>query len=171
MRLYESLVGNIGLGPHVVNEEFFKKLAKKRTANKIDYFKRFVEFFGFDQNKLLKTLRHTTQEYLKLTRTKKEIVTNDWFEWRCNKILNIIEHNYFFDIVGAYKDEYYRNMGDYWFRFDFDNQKLYILISDNIRDSIDKLRTFFKKSSVYRNESYSYWEFDIKDSLKDLSNI
>ena len=171
MNLYESLVGNLGIGPHIANQHFFEKMTKKRSADKIAYFRRFVKFFEFDQDKLLKSLRHSTQEYLKHSGTEKEIVTNDWFEWRFNKTLNIIEHNYFYDSAGAYKDEYYRNQGDYWFHFDFDNQKLRILISDNIRDSVDKLKSFFKKSSIYRNEFHSYWEFDIKDSIKDLSEI
>ena len=36
MRLYESLVSNVGIGPYIVNEEFFKELIGKNDTKRTD---------------------------------------------------------------------------------------------------------------------------------------
>ena len=125
--LTESLISNIGIGPHIANEEFFKKLAKKRKADKIDYFKRLIKYIGIDENEALKTLRDIEQRRLMNTGTRKEIITKDWFEWEWFSSFKWLSAAYIYESKGGYNDKYYNCIGsDDLIRFRFDDQSLYV---------------------------------------------
>lgn len=167
--LTESLISNIGIGPHIANEEFFKKLAKKREANKIDYFKRLVKYFGIDENEALKILRDDRQRKLMNTRTHKEIITKDWFEYKWFSSFRWFSVVYYYNSKGGYQDEYYNNIGDDLIRFKFDDQSLYI--NNELQKRLDKLDNVFKKHQIYYTGTSTYRVYYIKDSIKDLTKI
>ncbi len=167
--LTESLISNIGIGPHIANEEFFKKLAKKRKADKTDYFKRFVRYIGIDEDKALKILRDGQRRKLMNTGTHKEIITKDWFKWKWMSGLKWFLIEYQYNSKGGYQDEYYNNIGEDLIRFEFDDQSLYI--NDRLQKQFDKLDKIFKSHQIYYTGKSTYRVYYIKDSIKDLTNI
>ena len=171
MRLYESLVSNVGIGPHIANEEFFKKLAKKRKADKIDYLKRLIRYLGIDENEALKTLRDVEQRRLINTEFhSKEIITKDWFEWEWVSSFKWLSAVYHYESKGGYNDKYYNCVGsDDLIRFRFDVQSLYV--NNIFQKQLDKLDNVFKKYQICDTGISTYRVYYIKDSIKDLINI
>ena len=169
MRLYESLVSNVGIGPHIANEEFFKKLAKKRKADRIDYFKRLIKYIGIDENEALKALRDKEQRRLMNTGTRKDVITKDWFKWEwLSSDLSAYEYNY--QIKSGYDDKYYNYFGaSNLIRFRFDNQLLYV--NNIFQKQLDKLDNVFKKHHIRKIGITTYRVYYIKDSIKDLTQI
>ncbi len=167
--LTESLIGNVGIGPHIANEEFFKKLAKKRTADKIDYFKRLIKYFGIDENKALKMLRDGQQRKLMNTGTHKEVITKDWFEWKWYSSFKWFSVVHYYDSKGGYNDKYYNCIGEDLIRFRFDDQSLYV--NNIFQKQLDKLDNAFKKHQFNYTGISTYRVYYIKDSIKDLINI
>ena len=169
--LTESLISNIGIGPHIANEEFFKKLAKKRKADKIDYFKRLIKYIGIDENEALKALRDVEQRRLINTVFRsKEIITKDWFEWEWNSSFKYFSAVYHYESKGGYNDKYYNCVGDDdLISFRFDDQSLYV--NNIFQKQLDKLDNVFKKHQIRDTGISTYRVYYIKDSIKDLTNI
>ena len=63
--LYESLVGNLGIGPHKFNEEFFRELNGNSKTERLAYLQRFISYIDFDVDKVTKLLHNSTQKYMK----------------------------------------------------------------------------------------------------------
>lgn len=169
--LIESLVSNVGIGPHIANEQFFEKLARKRTVNKISYFKRFSEYIGIKEEDVLKVMKDIEQEALKHIGTQKEIITKGWIEWEWTSNLCWVTSGYCYQSKGGYPDVNYKHPGDDWFQADLDNKCIYIV--DELHKYYDyKMNSIFKKYDIYKGGSGTlYRRYYIKDSIKDLTNI
>ncbi len=170
-KINESLVKNVGLGPHIANEDFFNKLAKKRNDTKVDYFKRFVDYIGVDQDEVLKIMHDDEQKRLKQVGTQKEVITKDWFEWGYYADFKWVVADYYYRSEGGYQDTYFRNSGGDWFNFKFKYQELHILYNKKLQKCYDVLNTLFKQYEVYQNGRSVYRVYSIKDSIKDLTKI
>ena len=168
-KINESLVKNVGIGTHIVNEEFFKELAKKNKADKIDYFKRLIKYIGIDENEALKTLRDIEQRRLMNTGTRKEIITKDWFEWEWFSNFKWFSAVYHYQSKGGYDDKYNCFEADILIRFRFDNQSLYV--NNIFQKQLGKLDSAFKKHQICGKGTTTYRMYYIKDSIKDLINI
>ena len=168
-KINESLVKNVGIGTYIINEDFFNKLARKRSDTKVDYFKRFVDYIGIDQDEVLKIMHDDEQKRLKQVGTQKEVITKDWFEWSYSFNLECVVADYYYRSEGGYQDIYFRNGGGDWFKFKFDCQ--HILYNKKLQKYYDVLNTLFKQYKVYQNGRSVYLVYRIKDSIKDLTNI
>lgn len=170
MRLYESLVSNVGIGPHVINVRFFEELIGKNNTKRTDYCKRFVDYIGFDDKLAIKIFHRDLQKLFKSPFYKQyrdQTIIKDYFEWLPHA--KEISLTYRYTSEGGLNPKDFVRFGDDMINFCTDHIEM--LYKPEFKKIYDKLDTLFKKYKDYDYSTCIKRFYNIKDSIKDLTKI
>ena len=171
MMLYESLVGNLGIGPHKFNEEFFRELNGNSKTERLAYLQRFISYIDFDVDKVTKLLHNSTQKYMKqASYYDKEVITKDIVKEFADILSFGIQYCY--TSKNGIRPEGIINYANYMLYFNINDQpSIRIIDLPKLKDCYKTLDSIFKTYKTLKMSTNSYRIYYIKDSIKDLTII